>query len=189
MKTNKLKPLCLAIIFSVFFMPLGIIAEDFIEDLKEVYNFEQWVGTTKTNYQNTVSDFQPNFNEITFTPLYLNNCEILQNGVNRRYFAAHTTQTNMFLDVRILCRNNVVDAQNAMMEFFSLCSAIQPFPSGETMSVSVGDRCYLGCETNSIPSISFVRNTVFVHMSIDGVTNSVLPIAVWLDNLIMDSSF
>lgn len=186
-KGNIRKP-HLALAFSAIIVPFAIMAEDLADFIKEAYKFNRWAGTTKTNYQKAVSDFQPKLSEIGLSSVRFKDSEIVPNGMNRRYIVSPPAQTNEVVDIRISCRNSIAAAQNSMMDFFSMCSAIQPFPSGDALSISVGDRCYLGYPTNTVTSIAFVRNTVFVDVTSRGTTNSVLPIATWLDNLIMGLS-
>ena len=187
-KKSNIRMFYLALLLSISFMPFMVKAEELADFIKLTYNFNDWAGNTKTNYQKTVSDFQPNFGDIGLTSIRFSDNDIVQDGVDRRYIVSASTQTDEVVDVRISTRNSIIAAQNSMMDFFSLCSAIQPFPSGDALSVSVGDRCYLGYPTNTVSSIAFVRNTVFVNVDIRGTTNSVLPVAVWLDSLILGLS-
>ena len=77
-----------------------------------------------------------------------------------------------------------------MIEFFTFCEALQPFPLGSSRGVDIGDRCYLGHSGDSaIPSLAFVRNNVFVDVSSESGDYSVLRLAERLDSELMARSF
>jgi len=187
-KKQNIKLFCLILFSSIAIMPFAVNADDWVDLFKSKYDFDQWAGTTKTNYLNSVLNFQPNLTEIGFSHFRFNDNDVVANGIDRRYIVSTSPQTDEVLDIRISSRNNVINAQNSMMDFFSTCSAKQPFPSGDLLSVPIGDKCYLGYPTNTVSSIMFVRNTVFIDVTLRGTTNSVLPIAVWLDNSIFKLS-
>ena len=190
MKPNISKNKCYSfmLLLATVVVPHLLVADEMRDLLKPVYNFDQWAGTTKTNYQKTVSDFQPNFEEIGFTQSLSSDNEVTGGENYRRYRVTKPTETDIILDVRISCRNTVVSAHEAMLEFFTNCAAPQPFPSGDYLSL--GDKCYIGYTPTNAPTfITFARNTVCISVSYDGgVTNSVFPIAVWLDNSILKLS-
>jgi len=161
-----------------------------VDAVKELYGYEQWVGITKTNYLHTITSFIPDFTGSGYSTNYPPSIsEVEEVGLYYSYSLKENILFNEDINAKIHIRNNVVLIHDLLMEMFAYSSAWQPFPRGETISISLGDRCYLGYPTNSPASITFVRNNVYICVSANDSTNSVLPIATWLDNKILEMSF
>ena len=186
---KDIKTNCFITAFSLVALVVFACAESRIDMAKQLYGYDQWVGTTKTNYAHTVTSFIPDFNGSGYST---NHPPIINDVTGGGYYYICTLKNNSLqdeiIDVTIDIRNDINTIHSFLMESFAYNAAIQPFPLGETMSVFVGDRCYLGYPTNSTRSISFVRNNVYVDLGVSGSTNSVLPIATWLDNWILNQS-
>lgn len=175
-----------ALLMLVLLANLGQVpsfADEFVDDLKKCYGFTNWVGSTETKYSCLVTNWVPNF-----TTLGVSNLISAQEGTwyngskNSAYFFHPTNMPDATVDLRVQERPSVTEAHNAMMDVFSNCSAIQPFPIGATNTVKVGDRCYFGYPPNTYSSIFCVRNNVFLTISADLTNCSVRAIAVDLDN-------
>jgi len=157
--------------------------------IKTQYNFTNWVGTTKTNYTFLATNWVPNFSSIGITNFILRDEGVWTNNRKESVYLFHpTSNLNVIIDCRIYEREGVTNAQDAMMEDFATCAAIQPFPSGASNGVNVGDRCYLGYPTNVNADIVFSRNNVFVTVLVDATNYSIKSIAEEMDNQIKNIS-
>ena len=177
------------VVFSFVTLVVYACAESRIDIAKQLYGYDQWVGTTKTNYTRIVTSFIPDF---TGSGYSTNHPPIIDDVKEGGFYCLLTLKNNTshdeIIDVTIDIRNDIHTIHSYLMESFAYSAAIQPFPLGETMSVYLGDRCYLGYPTNSTSNISFVRNNVYVDVNANGTTNSVLSISTWLDNWILNQS-
>jgi hypothetical protein len=164
-------------------------ADFLLDDMKTMYAFDQWVGITKTNYTRAVSSFSPDFTNSGYVTNVLAEAEILDDGIDFYVQLKKQSCLDEEIDIRVMTYSDISLTHNALMDYFRSSSALHPFPNGDTFSPTLGDRCYVGYPTNTTTSIIFVRNNVLVRVRTDNATNSVLPIATWLDKYILDSSF
>jgi hypothetical protein len=137
----------------------------YLDELKELYQFNNWAGSTRTNYLHLIKDWEINFESCGVTNLLTE--PLISSEQNMResiYFFQPTNMVNE-IDLRVLETPSVLDAHETMMEFFENCSAWQPFQTGESIGISLGDRCYAGYPIGLTNSVFFVRNNIFVTIT------------------------
>ena len=147
--------------------------------LKELYQYEQWVGTIKTNYLRIIK-----IPTIIFNDLNVSEDLTIRSGS----YMFQPTNTPFNVHLRVYETPSVLDAHEALIDFFSTCSAIQPFPSGASIGIDLGDHCYTGYPIGETNSVSFVRNNVFVNVSSRKLQSSVYEIAKQIDQHLLSIS-
>jgi len=155
------------------------------ERLKDIYQYDKWVGSVQTNYLHSVQNWMPDFTSYGVTNLLTE--PYISSSQNMRESIYFFQATNMLekIDLRILETSSILDAQEMLMEHFSYCSAIHPFPTGKSIGVNIGDHCYTGYPIGSTNSISFVRNNMFINISSEA---SVYDIANKIDQQLLTIS-
>ena len=89
--------------------------------------------------------------------------------------------------IRIVETSGFSAAVDAMMQSFSRCSAVQPFPRAQGSIASIGDVCFTSFPQGSSNSLDFVRNNVYVSIDSDNAAVS-CGIAASVDSAILDAS-
>ncbi len=157
-----------------------------VNPLRDLYQFDSWVGQTKVHYERTVTNWVPDFAALSATNFLLRNEGVWTNSQKYCYYvleAADALGKDVIL--RIWESQDVTNAHLAMLDFFSTAQAPQPFPLGSALGVDIGDRCYLGWGVVG-DNFAFVRNNVFVWVFGEG---SVLELARKLDCELVRHSF
>ena len=160
----------------------------FLDDMKELYQYDTWAGVTKTDYLHLVKNWAPDILSYGATNLLAN--PYISSDQNMResiYFFQPTNMTSN-IDLRILETAGVLDAHEMLMKHFHYCSAIQPFPTGVSIGINIGDHCYTGYPIGSTNSISFVRNNMFVNISSGNPPEPVFEIANKIDQQLLTIS-
>ena len=80
------------------------------------------------------------------------------------------------------------EATAHMLHRFSVMSAKHPLPSLDPLVSNIGDLAYTGWNTNSIDSLFFIRNNVFVRVRSGNETQSVLPLSRLIDEQLLSLS-
>ena len=161
-------------------------ANDFLLDsIKEIYQYETWSGTTKTNYQKIIKNKPPEFNNFGTTNIAVQNGEISSDGFLESFYIFKTTNMPDDVYLRVYETSSVLDAHEALMFFFNNCSAIQPFQTGKSIGVNLGDHCFAGYPMGATNSLFFVRNNVFIDITSG---SSVYEIANKIDQQLLSSS-
>jgi len=186
---NTIKSISLISLLSLIVMVIFVCADSHVDAAKQLYEYDQWVGITKTNYTHTLTTFVPDFFGSGYSTNHPPIVDDVEGGGLSYIYTINNILNNEIYNIRIDLRNDVVSTHSFLMWLFAYSSAWQPFPLGETKSVYLGDRCYIGHPTNFTKNITFVRNNIYVRLSSNNSTNSVLPFATWLDNKILEMSF
>ncbi|MEI6972899.1 MAG: hypothetical protein WCL44_15455 [bacterium] len=139
-----------------------------LEDAKACYGFTNWAGQTKTNYVCLATNWVPDLAALSATNVLSQDSDTNASGTvsstsmfQAPYNAPYTILVDAYAEL------SVTNAQRHMLGYFSGCSW-HPFVEGTSVSVVIGDRCYLGPGTNDT-EVYFVRNNVFVRVnSIEG---------------------
>ena len=178
--------LCL---FIGLFVNLISFSNDFLEDdLKELYQFQNWAGSTKTNYVHVIQNWTTDISTYGATNFFIN--PKFSNGLIIGPGDCFFQPTNMLDSVRlrIVESPSVLDAHIMMMQFFDNCSAKQPFQTGESIGVKLGDHCYAGYPIGTTNSLFFVRNNMFIFISSGEPPESVYDIANKIDQQLLKLS-
>lgn len=80
------------------------------------------------------------------------------------------------------------EATTHMLHRFSVMSAKQPLPTLDPLVSNIGDLAYTGWNTNSIDSLFFIRNNVFVRVRSGNETQSALPLSRLIDEQLLSLS-
>ena len=157
-----------------------------LDEIKDLYQFDNWAGSTKTNYLHIVQNWTSDISIYGATnffnkPYKTSNHLTIGTGI----FMFQPTNMLGRVDLRIFEAPSVLDAHKMLMEFFYTCSAIQPFQTGESIGVKLGDHCYAGYPIGFTNSVFFVRNNMFVTIT-SGV--SVYEIAKKIDEQLLTFS-
>lgn len=158
--------------------------------VKHLYGFTNWHGTKMTNYTSTVTNWSPNFMNLGITQLLRSVRRVLNNGgIDSFYILKPKDHQASTLYVEVGERQNLNDAQLAMMESFSERSGIQPFRIGATNGLGLGDRCYFVGPVSAPLGVDFVRNNLFISVLQPGAStnNITLDVAQELDRQALDS--
>lgn len=154
-----------------------------------IYGFTNWAGTTVTNYSRTVTNWIPDFSVVGETNVAAPYQSPWTNGEKNATYLVHPdanpTET---WDVRVRERGSVAEAHMAMMQDFAMSMARQPFPSGISNGVSLGDVCYLGYPATAQTAVVFSRNNILLVISTDPTGGSVTNLAAALDQQILGLS-
>lgn len=152
---------CFFIVPILFSECLADEADDFhlsyINGLKDKYQYETWSGIIKTNYIKLITKWEPDFSTYGATNL-LSQPSISTNP--NFYWGMYLFQpTNLSCNVhlRFIEASNVLNAHEALIEHFGGCTATQPFPTGASIGVNIGDHCYTGYPIGSTNSIFFCK--------------------------------
>ena len=187
---KNIKSIGLTALFTLITLVVFAYDDSFIDSTKQLYGYDQWVGITKTNYTHTITSVITNFSGSGYTLIHP---PIVNNVEEEGFYCLYTLKNNVLhdeiIDMTLNIRNDVVAIHSYLMWSFAYSSAWQPFPLGDTKNVFLGDRCYIGHPTNSTSNIKFVRNNICIGVVSNDSTNSVLPIATWIDNKIFEMSF
>lgn len=154
--------------------------------IKCLYAFDTWAGQTKVHYEKTVTNWVPDLASLGATNVLRRDEGVWTNFQKFSEYNFESGTVPGTVRLIILEHQDVTNAQSAMLDFFSTCAAPQPFPLGFALGVDMGDRCYLGWGPAE-NWISFVRNNVFVSVSLED--QSVLALAKKLDCELVRHSF
>jgi len=152
--------------------------------IKKLYQYEQWGGSTQTNYLRLIEDWIPDFPAYGTTNWISLNREALKRGDLSHYAFLASNLTSQ-VTLRFIETASVIDAHEMLMWFFEHCSAIQPFQTGESIGVFLGDHCYGGYPIGLTNGLFFVRNNMFITITSG---SSVYEIAQKIDQQLLDIS-
>jgi len=158
---------------------------DPVEPFKLMYGFETWAGQTTLRYERQVTNWVPDFSSMGITNFVLRDEDVWTNSQKYSEYSFHPADApTVFVRLKTCEVQDVTNAHLAMLNYFAVCAAPQPFPLGSSLGVDIGDRCYLGWGV--VDSVCFVRNNVFVFLT-GGY--SVLSLAERLDSELVVRSF
>jgi len=177
------------VICVIFLFNITCRAEvSFLNEIKNLYQFENWAGSTKTNYVKIIQNWEVDISTYGATNFYskpyLPNSLIIRQG----QYVFQPTNMASRVYVRVVETPNVLEAHKTLMNHFSLCSAIQPFQTGISIGVNIGDHCYAGYPIGSTNSLTFVRNNMFINISSGNPPESVYEIANKIDQQLLEAS-
>ncbi len=184
LKHRQLIRKSVVIIISVLLSIEIVVAFDEISMMKAIYNFDEWAGKTKEQYSGIVTNLTVNFGE-GYKILNINRKDDFNSG-DKFYILCETNNPKTEVSVRIYECSSILSAHELLMKSFSNCTAIQPFPLGETKNISIGDRCYIGHGYATNLTIEFVRNNILVDCT--SISIPVLDLAKEIDAQILEAS-
>ena len=182
--------MCFKLCFVASLMILSeCLADDFyLNELKIEYQYDAWAGTTQTNYINLIHNW--NFDIFNYGATNNYAQPTLSDDPNF-YWGIYILQpTNLLcnVDLRFIEASSILNAHEMLMKHFSGCTATQPFPTGASIGINIGDHCYTGYPIGSTNSISFVRNNMFICISSGDPPESVYEIANKIDQQLLTIS-
>ena len=156
--------------------------------VKELYQFENWAGTVQTNYLRSVQNWKPDISTYGATN-FLNN-PYVSSDQNLRFgiYSFQLTNAINSVELQITETPSVLETHEMLMNFFDNCAAIQPFPTGASIGVNLGDYCYTGYPIGSTNSIIFVRNNIMINISSEDA-KSTFEVASKIDQQLLSASF
>ena len=156
--------------------------------VKELYQFENWAGTVQTNYLRSVQNWKPDI--LTYGATNLVAEPYISANQNMRFsiYSFQPTNTSTSVELRITETSSILEAQEMLMDYFDNCAAIQPFPTGASIGVTLGDHCYTGYPVGSTNTITFVRNNVMIKV-FSGESKSTFEVASKIDQQLLLASF
>ena len=138
-----------------------------LQNIFKCYSASNWYGECETNYASLVKRWPSQLPAPLQPAVYREQREC--NGEVRHLFLFPSAEnTNQLFRLEVVCADSVERAHRTMLEYFSDCSAPQPFPAASHETGRVGDYCYFGYG-KIWTSVMFVRNNVFVVLS--GMSN------------------
>jgi len=159
--------------------------DSFLADLKVLYKYKDWAGSSQTNYLRLVQDWTPDVSVCGATNFvekpYVSNSQGMRLGI---YFFQPTNMPCV-VELRIAQTESILDAHEMLMRHFGLCAAKQPFPSGASIGVELGDHCYTGYPIGSTTSVTFVRNNMLICVSSGDRKTSIYGVAKTIDQQLL----
>ena len=153
-----------------------------LHDIFECYSASNWYGKSKKCYSGLVKQWPLSFPAM-LRPVYHERAKS-SGGTRDVFLLSDAGNTNQLLRLEIVCADSIKLAHRAMLEYFSSCSAVQPFPIASDDTGSVGDYCYFGYG-KPWTSVMFVRDNVFVALKSLASMSSVRQEAEAIDKEIM----
>ena len=176
-------------LFAGLFISAIYSANDpYIDKLKGIYQYATWVDSTKTNYLQQIQNWNPDISLYGATNIEIQELGKVYGNSRVSFYVFQTTNTPYDVYLKITEEPSIHDAHEALMEFFSTCSAIQPFPTGASIGVNLGDHCYTGYPIGATNSVTFVRNNVLIDISSGEPPASVFEIAKKIDQQLLTIS-
>ena len=153
-----------------------------LHDIFECYSASNWYGKSKKSYSGLVKQWPLSFPAM-LRPVYHERAKS-SGGTRDVFLLSDAGNTNQLVRLEIVCADSIKLAHRAMLEYFSSCSAVQPFPIASDDTGSVGDYCYFGYG-KPWTSVMFVRDNVFVALKSLASMSSVRQEAEAIDKEIM----
>ena len=153
-----------------------------LQDVFECYSASNWYGKCEKCYIGQVKHWPLNLPVMSRRVCHERAKS--SGGIRDIFLLSDPGHTNQLLRLEIVCADSIKLAHRAMLEYFSSCSAVQPFPIASDRTGSVGDYCYFGYG-KPWTSVMFVRNNVFVALKSLASMSSVRQEAEAIDKEIM----
>lgn len=153
----KLK--ALAVLLAIlFFVP--VLADEFLDKAKQTYDFDNWSGKDgklKQGLNLKAVDLSP------FTVASERNRLFTSGQFVFRYATTEGAAKQVF-EVSLRVLDSVAEAQEELIGFLSTCTG--KLPKGDSMGLEVGDVCFAAKDGDCYRRIVFVRNNIFLSLSL-----------------------
>lgn len=126
-----------------------------------IYGFEAW--TPKQAYQRSANNWWNSgiMGCLAGIPVVTNEVSSSSEKLNVFWETENPPRDGHLLVVEV---NDFSSAVDAMMQKFSRCAAVQPFPRAQGVFATIGDVCFTGYPQGCSNCFKFVRNNVFVSV-------------------------
>ncbi len=146
----------------VFLMAAPALAgETPLDTAKETYGYDNWPGRDGALKQGIALkdlDLPPYEIKSVRNRLATSGRMILRYGVKG--------EKKILFEVTVKVLDTVLDAHEELITYLSACAA--RMPDGKSAGVEVGDVCYAAKEEGTVRTVVFVRNNIFVKVSLLG---------------------
>lgn len=154
-----------------------------LQNIFKCYSASNWYGECEMNYATLVKRWSSQLLAPLQPAVYREQREC-NGGVRHLFLFPSVEYTNQLFRLEVVCADSVERAHRTMLEYFSDCSAPQPFPAASHETGRVGDYCYFGYG-KIWTSVMFVRNNVFVVLKSPTQSISVQRAAEAVDKELM----
>lgn len=158
-----------------------------LQNIFKCYSASNWYGECEMNYATLVKRWSSQLPAPLQPAVYREQREC-NGGVRHLFLFPSVEYTNQLFRLEVVCADSVERAHRTMLEYFSDCSAPQPFPAASHETGRVGDYCYFGYG-KPWTSVMFVRNNVFVVLKSPTQSISVQREAEIIDKELIRLSF
>lgn len=131
-----------------------------LQNIFKCYSASNWYGKCGTNYACLVKRWPSQLPAPLRTAVFSEQREC-NGGIRHLFLFPSVEHSNQLFRLEVVCADSVELAHRAMLEYFSDCSATQPFPAASKSTGMVGDYCYFGYG-KIWTCVMFVRNNAFV---------------------------
>lgn len=143
----------------------GTVAADLLEQAKQAYDFENWQGRDGALKQG-----------LRLTDVDLSPCVVMSvrnrlptSGEMILRYAVEGVGKPAF-EVAIKVHDSVLGAQEELIKFLSNCTV--QLPRGDAFGLELGDVCFAVKDKDLFSCIAFVRNNIFLRLSIMGAAKT-----------------
>ncbi|MCX7704361.1 MAG: hypothetical protein N2234_09775 [Planctomycetota bacterium] len=170
----------LFLICAIVTLPLVAYTDDFLELPKKTYKFEEWAGKDGSLKQGVL------MKEVSLTPYEVlsERSRLRTSGETILRYGLKASGKIVF-EVSVFVGDTVLEAQEALLKFLAICT--MTIPTGKDAGVAVGDVCFAAKDGDAVVMIAFVRNNIFIRISmikVDETSPDIVEIAKKIDERI-----
>jgi hypothetical protein len=152
-----LRRFVLLVLLVLFAIPA--FAGDILEKIKEAYDFDNWPGKDGKLRQGI------RLKGVDLAPYEIASVRdrLATSGETILRYRVAGAKKHVF-EVAVRVHDSVAQAQEALVAFLGTCTV--RLPRGSDSGVAVGDMSFVGKDGDAVRTIAFVRNNVFIRVSL-----------------------